>query len=319
MKKLLLLATLSLSTAFADWGITGEFLYLRPTIDDTAFVLIGAPNNNSNPIGQKVCNQFDYEPGFRVGGFFSFCDNNRMVEAYYTRLTAKTTKTVNGTTLFALFGRADFASSFENYTGSARSVLDLTYQRVDVNFVQSIKNNCDFTYQFFAGIQWADFDFHEDYRYAVTTPTPVAGLVRQKSSIWGVGPQVGLNLYFPVYTFCGCMQGDLSFVAKSTLGLLAAEEKITSFNALPETTVILNTNGCDNWRVIPNAQIRLGFEYEMDISCYHATFGVGYEFTSYFRGLTREVYPDDVADGLSYNNYYNFDFQGLYLSASVGF
>ena len=73
------------------------------------------------------------------------------------------------------------------------------------------------------------------------------------------------------------------------------------------------------WRIMPALHARVGLDYLIRGSWVGVSVGVGYEFNSYLRALTRVTFPDDVSDGLCMTNYYNFDMQGLIVSAALAF
>lgn len=124
-----------------SWKIGADFLYLKPSVDDTYFV-IGSPVTTAFPNGTRYHNDFEFTPAFRVFGGFSFCDCNKEIVLSYTRLSQTQQRTITGDFLWATIGRADLVSAFENYTGSASSDLDLLYQRIDALYSQQVANCC---------------------------------------------------------------------------------------------------------------------------------------------------------------------------------
>lgn len=92
-----------------QWMLEADFLYLFPSVEDTYFV-IKSPNMNPVPTGERINNDFDFHPGFRVGGAYAFCQGARSIHGAYTRLCVTEKKTVSGDFLWATLGTADFAS-----------------------------------------------------------------------------------------------------------------------------------------------------------------------------------------------------------------
>ena len=119
----------------------GEFLYLLPSTDNSYFV-IDADASNTLPVGQRENNDFDFAPGFRIGAAYGFCNCNRNVQAYFSRIDTTQNKTLTGDFLWATTGNPDLASAFENYGGSANSHRNLLYERGDFLFAQQIVNCC---------------------------------------------------------------------------------------------------------------------------------------------------------------------------------
>lgn len=295
------------------WGITGEYLYLMPTVDDTYFV-ISSPETTTFPNGKRINNEFNFDSGYRVGGVYAFCECDREISVAYSYLSNKRNKTVTGDFLWATLGNPDFASSFENYTGTAHSHLNLRYERLDALFAQKVYDCCDLSLRLQFGLEYAQLKLHENHTYEST----VIGTTSQNSKAWGVGPQLGVEVDYQICQFYDCMPGILSFNVISSGSILAGETKTSVTNVLTGATIldVSDRKGC---RVIPAFHTRFGFNYATCLCGYGMNIEVGYEFNSYYRGLARTVFPDDVADGLCTTQYYNYDVQGLYVSASVSF
>lgn len=299
----------------SQWSITGEYLYLLPSIDDAYFV-IDSSESTTFPNGTRRDNDFGFQSGFRVGGGYTFCDCNRGLEAYYTRLQFKESKTIDGDFLWATVGRPDFVSAFENYTGSASSSIKYLYQRIDALYDQHIFDCCGLDFAVKFGLEAAELKLRESFTYSSVASL---GTVHQHSKVWGVGPEMGFALGYKIYEGCDCgYPSVLSFNFCSAGSILAADCRTKSNNVLAAVT-ILDVKDRRSWRVIPAFHTRAGLNFDMCISCFDVSLEVGYEFSSYLRATSRHTFPDDVADGLSYNRYDNFDLQGLYVSATVKF
>lgn len=57
----------SICSCPGEWEIKGEFLYLRPSVDDTYFVIQGTGVET-----RRRNNDFTFHPGFRVDGTYIF-------------------------------------------------------------------------------------------------------------------------------------------------------------------------------------------------------------------------------------------------------
>ncbi len=299
-----------------QWTVTGEYLYFRPSVDDTYFVL-DADATSTFPTGTRENNDPTFRSGYRVGGSYSFAENDSQVKFFYSHLGFSQAKTIAGDFLWATVGRADFASAFENYAGTASSDLEYLYQRYDAVLCQQVYNNCGLNIGLGFGVEAAEMKLNEDFTFVAAQST---GIIEQRSKSWGFGPQFGVELGYDLYAGdeCSCLPGNLEFNFLTSGSILAAHTKTSAFNSVAGAA-ILDVSDHRTWRIIPALHTRLGFDYDMNFSCADLTIGIGYEFTSYFRGLARTSYPDDVADGLSVTNYYNFDMQGLYVNANVRF
>ena len=299
----------------SSWKIDAEFLYFLPTFDDTYFVL-RSPVTTGFPNGERLNNDFDFRPGFRVGAAYEMCGCcDGELQAYYTRLSSNRTRTVTGSFLWATVGRAAFTSNFENYTGSASSDLDFLYQRVDGLYSHRLWcNNC-VRFEGSFGLEYTHIRLTEQYEFI---NGGVVGLVDQRTKTCGIGPQFGFNFdYLICQTSCWC-PGALSVAACSSGSLIASRNQLYNRNTLTGVP-ILDVSDERTWRIIPALHARIGLNYAACFSCFGASIELGYEFTSYLRAISRSTFPDDVGDSLCLTNYYNFDVQGLYVALNVSF
>ncbi|MBI3900888.1 MAG: hypothetical protein HY324_01900 [Chlamydiia bacterium] len=300
-----------------EWALEADFLYSLPSVDDTYFVLNASASTNS-PDGKRENNDFNFHPGFRVGLACGLCDCHQELQLYYSRLGCKETKTVSGSFLWATIGSGEvFGGDFNNYTGSASSDLSLLYQRLDAFFTQRAMCCCGMDLYLQGGLECAYMRLQEAIEYLIPA-TPRVGSVNQKSRTWGIGPQLGIEFDYAICQVSCCCPGALSFVAGASGSILASEsyEKtlITNTGVSP-----LNVSSDPTWRLIRAAHARLGLNYATCFSCWGASAEIGYEFNTYSRMLTRLSFPDDVFDGQSFTNYYDFDVQGLYVAFNAAF
>lgn len=316
-----LAATLCTGTTFAtnhvapgSWGLDIEYLYMKPTVDDTYFV-IKQPSDTNNPIGSRINNDFDFHSGFRVGVAYGFCECGEL-QAYYTRLSAKQTKTVTGENLYITRGSSHFAENFELFEGSATSDLRLLYERVDANYDQLVYDCCGLDIYMNFGLEYAFLRFQEAYIYSG------GGSINfgtEHSRTWGVGPQLGFEFDYKLCEFSNTMPGILSLNFLSSGSLLVGEGKSTTINIADEE-IFVDVTDRSTTRIIPALHSRVALKYSTCFSnCFGASFEIGYEFNSYLRGMSRINFESSDALGLSTTNYYNFDVQGLFISALVSF
>jgi hypothetical protein len=339
MLKQLFLGVLSVGSLIAynhpcpdQWQLSGEFLYMLPTVDDT-YYLIQSPSSTTYPNGTKLNNDFSFQPGFRVGAEYSMCSPQREFQVYYTYLGAEQNSTTSGSNLWATLGRSDFAQNFENYTGGATANLNLLYQRLDFTYAQQILNSVGLYLYLEPAIEFAYLRFNEGYTYHITGGTH--GSLQERSKVEGVGPQLGFEFGYDFYNFTpaapaksakqnsssdymSAVTHTLSLAGIFSGSLLASWSKAAAVNTLAGEP-ILNVTESSTWRVIPALHARAGVNYDVRFSNWAAALGIGYEFNSYIRGVTRVFFPDNTADGLNSNLYYNFDVQGLYLSGAISF
>ena len=296
------------------WSVRGEYLYFRPSIDDSYYA-ITSPINSAFPNGSRKNNDFGFHSGYRVGGAYQFCNCCSELDVVYTNLDITRSKSTRGNFLWATVGRPDFLSEFENYDGFASSRLKLFYRRIDVLYAQCLYECCNLRIGVQFGLEAAYLRLCERYTYQNVGNL---GIVRQKEKTSGVGPQVGCTFDYKLFQCGDCNPSVLSFHVCTSGSLLAADTKSRESNVL-NTVSFLAVRNRTSYRVIPAFHTRVGLNYDLCFSNSKASIEVGYEFNTYIRALSRTVFPDDVAESMSFNRFDNIDFQGLYVAFNFGF
>lgn len=299
-----------------NWRVLGEFLYLLPTLDDTYFVL-NSGLSTTFPNGKRENNDFGFKPGFRVGAEFACCNSHRTVQALYSRLSASENRTVTGSHLWATLGRPDLTGAFENYSGSASSELKLLYQNAELNCSHQMVNSHGTYLYIQPGVEFGYFRLKEEYNYQTES---ALGSIDQQSKVWGVGPQLGIGLDYSIYQgkiSCSTVQ-SFSMTSLFSGGILMSRGMTKNVQTLGTVTQLSMQDEL-TWRTIPALRARVGLNYLIHASKFGFAVGIGYEFNTYVRALSRVNFTDDVADGLCNTEYYNFDIQGLYVSGAFSF
>lgn len=305
-----------------QFKVIGEYLYWSPSVDDTYFV-IDSPISTTFPNGKRKNVDLGFHSGYRVGGAYLFCDCDREVQVTYTNLDFTHSKTISGDFLWGTVGNADFLFNFEDYTGTASSHNSFYYQNIDAFYAQQLFEGCCLDFSVQVGLEAVELKYnnHITYTNNAVPSAPVVGLVRQHSKTNAIGPKVGFAVGYELFQSSNCAcPGTLSLNVLSSGSLLAADTKTTVFNQLSGVTD-LDVSDKKSWRVIPALHARVGLNYDMSFDCGDASVEIGYEFTSFIRGLSKLSFPDARAGvtGMSFDNYYNFDMQGLYVSGSFTF
>ena len=292
---------------------SASWLYLLPTFDNTYFALDSIASTTF-PNGTRVNNDFDFHSAFRVGAGYRFHDDKRLLQVNYTFVDADQSTTIDGDFLWATVGRADFASAFENYAGTASSSLEFTYHRIDASYSQPWQVYDDSVF-FRYGVDYANLRLKEDNTFTSAFTT---GTIAQESHTVGVGPEFGIGIDHSLFRDMGRMPGSLSMNMLTTASLLISQSSAQVRNVLG-TTPMLDVMDENTARIIPALHARVGVNYEFCAWKRQTTFTLGYEFNSYIRALTRITFPDDVADGYSITDYDNCDMQGLFCSATIAY
>lgn len=293
--------------------VTGEYLALRAGVGDTGFVT-SSPVTTTVPQGAGINNDPDFKSAYRVGVGYEFGGSNRAINAYYTHLSETSAKSVAGNFLWASLGRADFASGFENYAGTASSSIGIRYDRFDLLFSEPLKW-FDARVALLYGLEYARIKVDEAYRYE---SAGALGTISNSSHVDGIGPQIGMNIDLDLIRNSSSAPGVLSVNAVSTASLLYGTSKVAQTQVL-NTVTVLNVVDDSTKRVIPAFHARGGFTYSFPIMSYVAALSAGYEFNTYIGAISRGLWQDDVADGLTTKKYENFDTSGPYANLKVKF
>lgn len=299
--------------AVQAWRPSVEFLYFVPTIDDTHFVTTSAAGTIA-PIGSRRDNDLFFKPGFRVGIAADFCDG-LAANISYTWLQAHQGKHISGPSLSALQGSAGFATTFNNYNGSSASHLNTLYERVDALFSQDIWCRCGWNVNMQLGFEYAYLRLREHYAYQSAISL---GRVSQLTRTFGFGPEAGFAFAYDL--------GDLPWLGGmvildgfSSASLLSGQTRDSNLETIDGVTT-LSVDDRRAWRMIPALHARFGISYIRSICNCNTVFSVGYELNTYIRGISRILYPvNSPTARQSFTDYYNFDVQGLYISASCAF
>ncbi len=296
------------------FGVTGEYLYFMPSVDDTYFVTKSGVSS-AYPQGTRRKNDFGFHSGYRLAGVYGFCECDGSAYVGYTHLGVSKRRTIEGDNLWAALGRENFTTTFEDYSGNAKSHLKLNYNRVDALIEQSICSTCDFNFRLLFGLEYANLSLRETNRYEFNA---TFGKINQRNYTWGVGPEVGFSFDYRICQFIDCLPGAFSINVVSSGSILSGKTNNHDSSTLDED-FILDVKDHGSWRLIPVFHARVGLNYTFPICENQASLEVGYEFDTYNRALARVTYPGDLSNGHSRSDFYNFDLQGLYVSATYSF
>ncbi len=300
--------------------IEAAFLYLQPSVEDTYFVIDDFVINplEFRPVDSlRINNDFDFHPGFRVGGVYRLCHGDRALRAHYTRLSERQRKLVAAEILWATVGSPDFLSQFGRYLGTAFSDLNILYQSVDGLLEQKIANICGLNIYLQGGFEYAYIRLQEHLTYFVTNISRL-GEVTQNTFSNGIGPQLGFGIDYEICRTPCPFPSSLS-ISASTSGSILATRTCQSFGETLNDTPFNSSQDEPARRLISALHARLGLNCELLFPCWVVLFEIGYEYNSYYRAITRIAFTDDGADALCFTDYYNFNTQGLYLSLGMRF
>jgi hypothetical protein len=302
------------------WRFSADFLYFMPTVDDTYFVINSPIVGDFTLLGTRSNNNFGFNPGFRVGAEYAFCQTRRDIQVFYSYLHAEQTRTISGDNMWATVGSASFSTPFSDYVGTSSAKLKLLYQRLDFNISQHIIDAHGFNLYVQPGFEYAYLRLQQNYGYNAEDLFP--GTVYQQSREWGIGPQLGMGFDSNLYQ--GSLNAKCSIAHAIAVSGLFSSSLLTGQGRTWELDIREGdvTNDLRDklaWRVIPAMHARVGLAYLVHGSSMGASLDVGYEFNTYIRGLAKAIYSSSPSKSNAVTNYYNFDIQGLDISIAFTF
>jgi hypothetical protein len=145
------------------WNIFGEFLYLRPRDAETAYgsiiegpIVAGAPGLQAGRTGVL---DYDYQPGFRVGGGFTL-DNCNQIQVSYSQLDATTNDTLTTAAPNVIRGLVLHPNSLNagaNFL-DASATGDVRFQMLDAAYRGLIASCSDYEVGYLVGVRYARFE-----------------------------------------------------------------------------------------------------------------------------------------------------------------
>lgn len=308
--------------------LQAEFLYFKPTLDDSFYAITSTPNffaGNFFPEGKRHNNESDYKPGFRVGLMYDVNCNNYW-DLKFTYLKAGSTDRVSGLLYDTIGWPGDGAQSPEDspYAGFARRHDHIQYYAGDATFNRLNFNCCPDNLSFYVGLHYAYIQHKNHFRSAGVFRnngiiSPVFNTLKSESAFWGIGPQLGADYH---YTLCcsECLSGNVSLFANARAALLCSRTKCNfKYNSLRTGPVGVDIHNNDIWRVSPMGNARVGARYNFNCFCLNGSLEAGYEFLWYSKCVDSITGYDVAFPGNSFDKFSNLNLQGPFLALNFCF
>lgn len=340
-----------------EFEVGGELLFMRTSSCDMFYAIIDprpfselleinpdSPEDvfeNLFPQGSKKSVRPDYHPGFRVWGGYVLGNSCLDIEAIYTRIhnTDKGSAHPSGEqglwpTLYD--PNANFTILY-NPLGSisgqipacARATFRFSYDAGDLQIGGRAMMNCRLWTRGFFGLHFANIERSCCVNYAGTeypgltnqqqpTATAYTLLSRRSATLWGIGPEIGVQGIYTVA--CGFGIGG-----QFTTGLIAGSnrEKFsmyqTTTSLVPEPSadapIVCCLDSGSRTQLSPFVDARLGVNYITGLCNNLVVVGeFGYEFRTYFEALKTQQF---VTDAFGPERCESFNFDGFYLSLMI--
>lgn len=313
------------------FALQGEFLYFKPTIDQSYYAISSSNNffgENIFPDGDRFNNNSFFRPAFRIEGAYALCNGCNNLDFRFTYLNADNSDSVSGSFLFDTIGypgngAQDPEDTF--YSGSADFEEQFRYYAGDATFSRIIFDCCPEYLSILFGLHYVYFKLDEDFDSSGTrveneVVIAISNRLNRTCRFWGIGPELGLE-YRYLLPNCLCWRtGVLSLIGNTRGSLLCSHTKAHfQYNTVRTGPIGVNLNNDPLWRVIPTIDARVGLNYECAFHCLRTNIEIGYELIWYSDCVDTIVGYDVAFAGDSIDVFSNLNMQGPYLAISVSF
>lgn len=294
-----------------EYALTLEWIYFHPLVDDNYFVFNSSNSDSDDRFGSRLANELSFHSGFRLEGAYGLGNGCENFQVAWTHLCTADTQKQTGQFLALTQGVPD-VNQFNYLNGSASSTIEILFDRVEALFGRTLCRTCNLEILGEAGLQYSTIERKDRLSASGLNPTAlVTDNYQTKADYWGIGPQ--LNLIGQRQ--CGC----INIIGSASSALLLGQNESKVIANATNNADFANATSRSIWRMVPNFQARLGLDYTFCLYCVNSHIQIGYEFLTYLRVIDRVIFPDDVLDALSFDNYSNLDFHGPFISWTVRF
>ena len=326
MKKLSLFFSLASLMAYgADHVSSVELLYFKPTLEQSYYSISGNHSfNGANfPQGTRHNNDPGFQPGFRLEGIYGTCDRLHALDFRFAYFNESNTERISGTFLFDTKGYpGDGAQTPSDtfYSGIAKYTQHFIYYGADATLNRFSFFDCLENFSLILGLHFAKVQMQErassDGTSSDDTILAVTNRFRRRSHFWGLGPQLGFEYRYRLFSRCGI----LSLGTNARAALLAthtwADLQYTS-ERTGDTSVHLNNDPL--WRVNPTIDIKVGLFYNCPFRCLNMTYEIGYEMLWYSDAVDSIIGYDVAFAGDTFDHFSSLHLQGPYFAVKVAF
>lgn len=323
-----------LQPAPGHFGLEGEVLWLLPSVEDRAFIFSLDSQFDADFSDERFQKNFSFHPAYRLEAAYGFCNGVNDIRLRWTAFSTTTTDDraalpdASGT----IFIDIQVPAAVDVFAGGiATSVAceeSLKYYSVDALLGQYVFTGHTYTVSLQGGFQYYNLRSFEKYVYELGGFVTVNALYEDRVN--GIGPELAIDFRY-ILPFCPWTCADISFVANAKGALLVTNNhaKLNSsinVNVIPQPS--LDFENESHWRIVPEMEYQLGFNY----FCYNDfctfSFEIGYEFLSYHNCLDK-VRVFDAVDlstpqiisnlGISIDDYSDFGLHGPYLAVRFAY
>lgn len=304
-------------------------MFLKPSIDQNSYAITTTNNRFEDEIYPNGTRHFvnqEYKPGFRIEalGPISFCPCN-IWDARFTSFKSNRSNQVSGPFLFDTVGYTGHgaqAPEDTTYAGTSHMHHYYRYLAADGTVNHPLFNSgCDRLNLLF-GLHYAYLKFRLQSTSTGTFDTSdeeslVNNYLFQKSSFWGVGPEIGLDYTLDIPCTRGCVGVNINL-----RGALLATANNASILYTSERTGPVGVNlrnGSTIVRMNPAINAQIGFGYDYSCSDFQAFFEIGYEFMWYSKAVNKIQSYDIGFAGDTWDYLEDLSLQGPFARININF
>lgn len=236
----------------------------------------------------KIVNvPFNWHAGFRIGvGYNSCCDDYDAI-LYYTNYSTDGVNQATADVFSAFLGNffvnntagANFGPTYHD----ASIHWKFWFNTVDLELGHTFKIDPILKLRPFIGLKTAfiNQDINTNWQNPTTPTTFTSASEDLKNDFWGIGPSIGINTTWPIYTV---PQNSLDIFGNFSGALLWGHWHFKDLytNNTP-TSIAINSSNING--ASPMARALLGIQYAGYISRAHMTIRLGYEAQVWFNQL----------------------------------
>lgn len=312
--------------------VRATLFYFKPTIDQSSYVITSTnnrvPSGDSTevfPNGQRHLIRTHYKPGFSIEGLFKLCDRCNLLDLRLTYFNSFHSRSTSGDFLFDTIGYVgDGAQAPEDttYAGTATIHHHYLFWGADATLNRLIFDCCPDHLSFLFGLRYSSVGFTQSFTSLGSFINDngaqlVNNRFRQKSSFWGIGPQIGVEYHYPL------MDENLGCITLNarTRGALLCSSTCTELHYNSERTgnVGVNLRNDRLWRVNPSANAQLGISYDICCCGMQTTLELGYEFFWCSKCVNKITSYDVAFAGDTLDLFNDLSLQGPFLSLNAIF
>lgn len=300
-----------------SWEVGAEFIYWKTLLEDTSYSV-----NSSNgilPNGSRLHNKYDYEPGWRLEGAYTCCDDSNDVRLRWTHLNGHDNAGTSNPFVLATQG-----SNVDQFTSAtqAHSNARVRFDSLELLFGEILfcREHWDINGQI--GLQYANYNYTHDTEYLSGVNVFQAS---NRNKVWGFGPEVSFDFNYYLEPSCWCSL-PFTVTGRFTSALLISRSRPSTSTLDSRLTVApvtpIQVDGQRLTRLIPMWDFRLGLGYDhVFCDCYQTHWELGWELLTYHRGIhTVRFYGAEGNDsGKSFDHFTDLSYSGPYFAFNVAF